>query len=78
MVAAAWEASYRCAPEHRKAEYLAVFGLGPAAQEIVGPPLVTLVVVGLAAPGWVVLAGLLVAVVPLVPRAVGDLALQEG
>ncbi|MGI5242092.1 MFS transporter [Dactylosporangium sp. CA-139066] len=76
--AAAWEASYRYAPEHRKAEYLAVFGLGPAAQEIVGPPLVTLLVMGLAGPGWVVLAGLLAAVVPVVPRAVGDLALQEG
>jgi MFS family permease len=71
--AVAWEASYRYAPEHRKAEYLAVFGLGPAAQEIVGPPLVTLVVVGLGAPGWAVLAALLAVVVPLAPGAIGGL-----
>jgi MFS family permease len=71
--AAAWEASYRYAPEHRKAEYLAVFGLGPAVPEIVGPPLVTLVVVGLGAAGWAVLAALLAAVLPFMPRAISVL-----
>lgn len=71
--AGAWEASYRYAPEGRKAEYLGVFGLGPAVQAIAGPPLIALVVVGWAAPGWAVLAGLVAVTVLAVPRTISEL-----
>jgi len=37
---ASWEISYRLAPKERKIEYLSVYGLGFATQEIAGPALV--------------------------------------
>ncbi|HEY3733614.1 MAG TPA: MFS transporter [Streptosporangiaceae bacterium] len=70
--AGAWEASYRYAPEDRKVEYLGIFGLGPAVQDIAGPPLIALAV-GLATPGWAVLAGLLAATGLIVPPVISRL-----
>ncbi|MEY9933105.1 MFS family permease [Catenulispora sp. GP43] len=68
--AGSWEVSYRYAPDDRRTEYLAVFGLGAAVQEILGPPLIAVVVVGWGTPGWLALAAGLGAVLPLTPRAV--------
>lgn len=58
---AAWELSYRLAPEGRSAEYLAVFQLSTGVNSVVGPLLVTAVVLPAAAAGWAVLAVLVAA-----------------
>ena len=58
---AAWEVSYTVAPADRGADYLSVFGLGYAVQRVLGPVLMTAVVLGLGAAGWLVLAAVLVA-----------------
>jgi MFS family permease len=54
----AWELSYRYADPERELQYLAVFSLGLAAQDIVGPALVTAVVIGAGTAGWTALAAL--------------------
>lgn len=53
---AAWEISYRLAPADTRIEYLSVFSLGYAVQEIVGPLLVIGLLAARRADGWVVLA----------------------
>jgi hypothetical protein len=53
---AAWELSYALAPAPRAAEYLSVFGLGLGVQALIGPGLVSLVVLPLHGLGWVLLA----------------------
>ncbi|HEV2373484.1 MAG TPA: MFS transporter [Streptosporangiaceae bacterium] len=50
--ASAWGVSYALAPPERQATYLSVFNLGVAAQTIVGPTLVTVVVVNHGWAGW--------------------------
>lgn len=70
--AGGWELSFRHSPPGRRNEYLAAFNLGPAAQDIAGPLLLTSVVT-LRSAGWLVLASLFLvagALVRPVTRAV--------
>src|SRR5262249_22024853 len=60
QAAGAWELSYRYADPEREVQYLAVFSLGVAAQNIYGPALVTVVVIGAGTAGWLGLAGVFV------------------
>ncbi|MEU3609667.1 MFS transporter [Streptomyces sp. NPDC035033] len=61
-----WELSYEFAPEDGKGIYLSVFSLGNTGQRIVGPALLTSVVIATGPAGWIglavvfALAGLLV------------------
>jgi dipeptide/tripeptide permease len=67
-----WEVPVRYAPDGRRGEYLAVFSLGVTAQNILGPVLLTaLIVLGTA--GWVVLAALFVAAAALIGPATAAL-----
>lgn len=61
QAAGAWEISYRFAPEHRRVEYLSAFSLGQTGQQIWGPPLVTVFVIGTGVLGWLALAAVFVA-----------------
>ncbi|EGG48663.1 membrane transport protein [Streptomyces griseoaurantiacus M045] len=69
----AWELSYKYAPEHRKAEYLSIFALGNSVQDVLGPPLITVVVLGWGGAGWAVLGALLLAAVLVLPLPVARL-----
>ncbi|MEU9474360.1 MFS transporter [Streptomyces sp. NPDC048191] len=69
----AWELSYRYAPEHRKAEYLSIFALANSAQDVLGPPLITVVVLGWGGAGWAALGALLLGAVLLLPLPVARL-----
>ena len=70
QAAGAWELSYRYADPEREVQYLAVFSLGVTAQDIYGPALVTVVVIGTGAAGWLGLAALfLVATLLVQPTA---------
>lgn len=69
----AWELSYAYAPEDRKAEYLSIFALGNSAQDVLGPPLVTVVVLGWGEAGWAALAALLLGAVLVLPLPVARL-----
>lgn len=51
-----WELSYAYAPEDQKGVYLSVFSLGGTGQRIVGPALITSVVIAGGPLGWVGLA----------------------
>ncbi|RNL72753.1 MFS transporter [Streptomyces sp. I6] len=51
-----WELSYDFAPEDRKGVYLSVFSLGNTGQRIVGPALITSVVIAAGPAGWIGLA----------------------
>ncbi|MFJ5832952.1 MFS transporter [Streptomyces sp. NPDC093089] len=71
-----WQLSYLYAPEKQKATYLSVFNLGSTGQGIIGPSIVTTVVIGTGRIGWIglavffVLAALLVRpVITLLDRA---------
>ncbi|GGN01294.1 MFS transporter [Streptomyces fuscichromogenes] len=68
-----WELSYKYAPEHRKAEYLSIFALGNSVQDVLGPPLITVVVLGFGGAGWAALGALLLCAVLLLPLPVARL-----
>ncbi|MES4890668.1 MFS transporter [Streptomyces sp. NPDC096012] len=51
-----WELSYDWAPEDQKGVYLSVFSLGGTGQRIVGPALITSVVIAAGPAGWIGLA----------------------
>ncbi|MEI7029454.1 MFS transporter [Streptomyces pratensis] len=51
-----WELSYSFAPEDRKGIYLSVFSLGGTSQRILGPALITSVVIAAGPAGWLGLA----------------------
>ena len=74
----AWGLSYALAPAERQAAYISAFNLGLAAQTIVGPVLVTLLVVNHGWAGWTGLAvafALTGAFIPaIVTRCLGDRA----
>ncbi|WP_164545280.1 MFS transporter [Antribacter gilvus] len=70
---AAWELSYRYAPPARRSEHLSVFALGPAVQEVVGPLVVTGVVLAAGWPGWVGLALVVALATGLVRPVLGRL-----
>jgi hypothetical protein len=70
QAAGAWELSYRYCDPGREAQYLAVFSLGITAQDVYGPALVTVAVIGAGAAGWLGLAALfLVATLLVKPTA---------
>ncbi|GAA3349400.1 MFS transporter [Amorphoplanes nipponensis] len=53
-----WGLAFELPPPGRQGEYQAVFGLGRGIAQFLGPALVTTLVVGAGAIGWLVLAGL--------------------
>ena len=53
---AAWQVSFELAPDGRRSEYLSAFNSGSGLQRIVGPVLMTGVVLALPTTGWLVLA----------------------
>lgn len=67
-----WTASLGLAPEHARARYLAVFGLGVAGAEIVGPVLLTAGVIAHGPPGWLLLGALFAAAGLLAARTLAD------
>ncbi|MCT6777189.1 MFS transporter [Streptomyces sp. CS7] len=54
---AVWNLSYDMSPAPARARYLATFSLGVTGQQIVGPVLMTAVVLPLGTSGWALLAG---------------------
>jgi MFS family permease len=56
QAAGAWGLSFELPPAGRQGEYQAVFGLGRGIQQLAGPALVTALLVGVGALGWLVLA----------------------
>ena len=54
----AWGLAFELPPRGRQGEYQAVFGLGRGVSQFVGPALVTALLVGAGAVGWLVLAAL--------------------
>jgi MFS family permease len=65
--AGAWGISFELAPVDRRTEYLAVFNLGTIVQGIVGPPLVTALVLPLGTPGWLMIGVVLMVAAAAVP-----------
>lgn len=74
QAAGAWELSYTYAPEDRMGTYLSVFGLGAAGQRIVGPMLISGLVIATGPLGWTGLAVLFLLAGLLVRPATGALA----
>jgi hypothetical protein len=64
---AAWTLSYDLAPVERTAEYLSVFNTSASLKSILGPVLMTTVVLPAGLVGWPLLAGLFVASTALMP-----------
>ena len=73
QAAGAWELSYRYADPEREVQYLAVFSLGVAAQDIFGPALVTAAVIAAGTAGWLGLAALFLVATLLVGPATSAL-----
>jgi hypothetical protein len=73
QAAGAWELSYRYADPEREVQYLAVFSLGAAAQDIFGPALITAVVMSAGTAGWMSLAGLFLVATVIVGPATSAL-----
>ncbi|MFE0738566.1 MFS transporter [Streptomyces sp. NPDC058855] len=67
---AVWNLSYELSPPPARARYLAAFSLGMTGQQIVGPVLMTGVLLPMGTAGWAVLA-VVYAVAALVVRATG-------
>jgi MFS family permease len=73
--AAVWDLSIALAPPEQRGRYLSVFNLSVAGQRVLGPVLVTGLLLGAGALGWVVAAAVLVAAggaAERVARAAGD------
>ncbi len=56
QTSSAWVVSHDLAPECRRSEYIATFSLGNSLQQIVGPPLFTVVIIEAGDIGWLLLA----------------------
>jgi MFS family permease len=56
--AGSWGVSFELSPEHRQGEYLAAFSLGESLAQVIGPVLVTTLVIGVGVGGWFLLGGL--------------------
>ncbi|MER5729827.1 MFS transporter [Streptomyces sp. NPDC002138] len=67
---AVWNLSYDMSPAPARSRYLATFSLGVTGQQIVGPVLMTSVMLPLGSIGWALLAGIF-ALAALVVRATG-------
>jgi MFS family permease len=78
QAAGAWELSYRYADPECSVQYLAVFSLGAAAQDIYGPALLTTVIIGAGTAGWISLAALFLAATALVAPVTSALERAPG
>lgn len=56
QAAGGWGLSFELPPPGRQGEYQAVFGLGRGIAQFVGPALITFLLIGVGAAGWLVLA----------------------
>lgn len=74
---AVWNLSYEMAPTPARARYLAAFSLGVTGQQILGPVLMTAVMLPLGSIGWALLAVVLV-LAALVVRATGGPRAEPG
>ncbi|MEU1330633.1 MFS transporter [Streptomyces sp. NPDC005865] len=78
---AVWDLSIALAPEERRGRYLSVFNLSVAGQRVLGPVMVTGLLLGSGALGWVVAAAVLVAAgfaAERVARAAGRRISEKG
>jgi MFS family permease len=57
----AWEISFDLAPAHKQGQYQGFFGTGTAVARMLGPVLLTSLVIGWGIAGWLVLGGLFLA-----------------
>jgi hypothetical protein len=69
FAAGGWELGFALADPEHPGQWQGVFGAGIPVARAVGPLLLTVVVVGWAGPGWLVLGGVLLAAAVAVPRA---------
>ncbi|MFG2071673.1 MFS transporter [Nonomuraea maritima] len=73
LASGAWEISFTLAPDDRQGEYQAFFGTGTAVARMLGPAVLTTVVIGGGTPGWLLLGAVFVAagaaMAPAVRRA---------
>jgi MFS family permease len=71
--AGGWELSFGLAPADKQGQYQGFFGMGPQIARMLGPVLLTTLLIGWGTPGWLVLGGLFLlaglAVGPAVSRA---------
>lgn len=74
---AVWGLSYEMAPEPARARYLAAFSLGVTGQQILGPVLMTAVMLPLGSIGWALLA-VIFALAALAVRATGGPRAEPG
>jgi MFS family permease len=58
LAAGAWEISFGLAPAHKQGQYQGFFGGGTAVARMLGPLLLTTLIVGWGTAGWLVLGGL--------------------
>src|SRR6476660_7118938 len=58
---AAWQVSFELAPDARHSEYLSAFNCGSSLQRVVGPLMMTAVVLVLPTSGWLILASVFAA-----------------
>lgn len=56
--ACAWEAGFALAPADKQGQYQGFFGMGPQIARMLGPVLLTTLLIGWGTPGWLVLGGL--------------------
>ena len=59
LSAGSWQLSYAMAPSSARSKYLSVFGLASTGQKIVGPLVITALVIPFGSVGWVCLGGVL-------------------
>ncbi|HEU5110002.1 MAG TPA: MFS transporter [Micromonosporaceae bacterium] len=68
--AAGWELSFTLAPSGRHGQYQGFYGMAPQLARMLGPVLLTTLVLGLGTPGWLILGGLFLLAGLAVPAAV--------
>jgi len=59
--AAAWELGFGLAPADKQGQYQGFFGMGPQIARMLGPVVMTTLLIGWGTPGWLVLGGLFLA-----------------
>jgi MFS family permease len=59
--AAAWELGFGLAPAEKQGQYQGFFGMGPQIARMLGPVVMTTLLIGWGTPGWLVLGGLFLA-----------------